>query len=167
MILIHNYIILVLVITKQQPSNSCVGLQNFISTPALEQTCNVMETNNSYSSSCEVVMCSTANWSLEVVLQPCNNQGIINVTEKTNMTGKIYGSSRLLNFSSNFLVQQLSHSLGSYTGNITLNSRVELSNQTHYYLISLEAPLLNISFPMTAIPVECHMLPGKQEVMIL
>ena len=42
-----------------------------------------------------------------------------------------------------------------------------MSNHTHYYLMSLEAPLLNISFPMTAIPVECHMLPGKQEVMIL
>ena len=112
-------------------------------------------------------MCSTANWSLEVVLQPCNGQGIVNVTEKTNVTGTIHGSSRLLNFSSNYVVQQLSHSLGSFTGNITLNSRVELSNHTQYYLISLEAPLLNISFPMTAIPVECHMLPGKQEILIL
>ena len=58
-------------------------------------------------------------------------------------------------FPSKEQLQELNHTLGNQSGIISLTSRVVASDHKMYYLVTLDSPLFNISFPMTAIPVEC------------
>ena len=65
-------------------------------------------------------------------------------------------------FPSKEQLQELNHTLGNQTGIISLTSRVVASDHKMYYLVNLDSPLFNISFPMTAIPVECP-ISGKHK----
>jgi len=110
-----------------------------------------MQSNSLY---CDGVMCSTADWSLTIELQACDRHGIVNVTDKKS------GGSSHHNFSTDLQDQTLSHNFGNFTGNFNLTSGLVLHNGKNFYLISLKFPLLNTSFPTTAIPVEC---PGNMK----
>ena len=96
------------------------------------------------------MVCSTASWRLVLTLQHCERTGVVEVT---NRTSEMMDT---LSFGSNLTTQSLSYKIQEVFQNITLTSRVVPSRRKYYYLLHLDSPLLNISLPMTAIPVQCN-----------
>ena len=141
-------------ITKQQPSSACQGFSNLINSSSTVEIC---DTEDSTSSEfCDVLTCSTSDWSLALSFQGCYREVMLNVTDNRDNVS-IYEV-----FPSKEQLQELNHTLGNKTGIISLTSRVVASDDKMYYLVNLDSPLFNISFPMTAIPVECP-ISGKQK----
>ena len=130
-------------ITEQQPLSGCDGINNLINSSSTVEICRPEMSNSVY---CNVLTCSTIGWSLSLLFQACDRTAMLNVTDRTS--GVIFSET----FTSGSQPQELNHILGNQTGSINLTSRVV---EESHYLVSLDAPLLNISFPMTAVPVEC------------
>ncbi len=130
-----------LVIIEQQPSSLCDGVNNFIHFSA---TCSIN------SSTCDILTCSTSDWSLSLSIDGCNREVTLNVTDyDEEEVSKI--------FTSQVYAQELNHTHNNQTGRITLTSRVVRNGDHFYNLLSIHAPLFNLSFPTTAIPVECFL----------
>ncbi len=133
---------LFLVITHLQPSTSCEGIENLIQSSG---PCSVMMLD----SLCNTAFCSTTDWSVMLLFQACDKQGMLSLTDKSN------GASAKVSFGSDPQVQELNHTLGNVSDTASMSTRIVSSAQMFYYLVSLDAPLFNISFPMTAIPLQC------------
>ena len=129
-------------ITEQQPSSSCEGINNLINFSSTVEICRA--------ENCEILACSANNWSLGLLFRACNRENVLNVTDRTR--GDIVSTT----IASGSQLHEVNHTLGNNDGKIQLISRVVTSGQNEYFLISLEVPLFNISIPMTAIPVECR-----------
>ena len=129
-------------ITEQQPSSSCEGINNLINFSSTVEICRAEK--------CEILICSTNNWTLSLLFRACNRESVFNVTDRTR------GDSVSATIPSGSELHEVNHTLGNNDGNIQLISRVVTSGQNEYFVVSLEAPLFNISIPMTAIPVECR-----------
>ena len=129
-------------ITKQQPSSGCEGISNLINSSTVE----ICDTEDSTSSEfCDVLTCSTSDWSLVLSFQGCYREVMLNVTDKKDNVS-IYEI-----LPSEDKLQELNHTLGNQTGIISLTSRVVASDHKMYYLVTLDSPLFNIFFPN-----DCH-----------
>ena len=148
---IHNFA----VIREQKPSSACEGLNNFIKISSASTTnCTVRANSSEY---CDAMVCSSASWRLVLTLQHCERTGFLEVT---NRTSEMMDT---LSFGSNLTTQSLSYKLPDVSQNITLTSRVVPRGRKYYYLLHLDAPLLNISLPMMAIPVQCNESMSKSD----
>ncbi len=131
-----------LVITEQQPSSLCDGVNNFIHFSA---TCSIN------SNTCDILTCSTSDWSLSLSIDSCNREVTLNVTD--------YDEEEEVSetFTSQVYAQELNHTHNNQTGIISLTTRVVPNEQKLFYLLTIESVLFNLSFPTTAIPVECFL----------
>ena len=139
---------------KQQPSSGCEGISNLINSSSTVEICGTEDSTSS--EFCDVLTCSTSDWSLVLSFHGCYREFMLNVTDDRDNVSiyKVFPSKEQL--------QELNHTLGNQTGIISLTSRVVASDHKMYYLVTLDSPLFNISFPMTAIPVECT-ISGKHK----
>lgn len=135
-----------IVYNDQQPATACQGLGNLLQSSFNMAVCQVHKLHSLY---CDTVLCNTSDWRLELFLQHCYEYGRLTVEDKTR------NNTTFINFTSNFTIQTLNHMLGNTTGNITLTSAIGHSTQSSYYLIALQAPLFNLTYPETAIPIQC------------
>lgn len=131
-----------IVITQQQPSNACDGLRTLINSSSIPSICDKED--------CDFVNCSTGNWSLSLSFDDCGEDVTLSVTD----------DSWEIILSSGEYEQELNHTYNSRSGSIALTLNVVTYGQKMYYLLAINFPLFNFSFPATAIPVECP-LGGK------
>ena len=136
------------VITELQPSSACEGINNIIKSSPPSGACRTKKSNSMY---CDILTCSTNHWNLVMVFYACDKIGVITVMDRIDEDRVLVNET----FPSDSQVQELKYSVHNQIGKITLNSRVVTNGQNTYYLLSLEAPILNISFPMTGIPIQC------------
>ncbi len=132
-------------ITRQKPNNTCDGINHLINGSSIPDICN--------SEGCDVLTCATNDWSLSLSIDGCNREVTLNVTE--NDEEEVSET-----FTSQVYTQELNHTYNNRTGIISLTTRVVPNEQKFFYLLTIESVLFNLSFPTTAIPVECS--EGKQ-----
>ena len=149
-------------ITEQQPSSICEGLSNLINVSSTQEMCRVEKNNRT--EECDALTCNaTSDWILDMSFNSCPGEVTLNLTDLG--TNESFSET----FSSSDHVQEYNFTLMNVTGSVRLTSRVVPDQGRFYFLVEAESTLLNLSFPVTPVPVECsqegqastHSLPSK------
>ena len=144
---ILNDFLFTAVITEQQPSSICEGLSNIVNISSAQENCIVEKDKRT--TVCEALTCSTNDWIMILSFNSCLQEVTLNLMD--------LGSNK--NFSESFLssdhVQEFNITLMDKTGSISLTSRLVPDQGKFYFLVELESSLLNLSFPVTPVPVTC------------
>ena len=134
-------------ITEQQPFSICEGLSNLINISSTPEKCRVEK--NKSTALCEAVTCNTSDWVMVMSFNSCLQVVTLSLTDLGSST------SFCEIFSSREYIQKLMYNITNETGSVCLTSRVVSDKGKLNFLVSLESFLLNLSFPVTPVPVAC------------
>ena len=132
-------------ISEQQPSSICEGLFNLVNTSSTQEKCRVLKKNST--ALCEAVTCNTSDWVMVMSFNSC--QQIVTLS----LTGLGSNNSFSSIFSFSEYVEILNYTITNKVGSVYVTTRVVPDKGKLYFLVALESSLLNLSFPVTAVPV--------------
>ena len=144
-------------ITEQQPSSICEGLFNLVNTSSTQEMCRVEK--NKSTALCEAVTCNTSDWVMVMSFNSCQQKVTLSLTNLASNNS----FSLIISFSE--YVQKFNHTITNKAGSVCLTPRVVSDHGKFYFLAELESSLLNLSFPVTPVPVACSQ-EGRSQIYI-